>query len=399
VFRHTRRQFIYGSTAALASLSAGRSLWAKDQPIKLPKPESCGVDHIVVAMAENRSFDHLLGWLPGADGRQAGLVYTDRNGAAFETYPLAPDFQGCTHPDPDHSYSGGRIEYNERACDGWLRAGTNDQYAIGYYRQEDLPFLGKAAPDWTVCSRYFSSVMAPTYPNRIYQHAGVTDRLDDSLALSTLPTIWDRIAAAGLDGRYYFSDIPFIALWGTKYAGITRPYVDFLADCASGNLPQVSFVDPPFAGEEAGTSSDYHPHGDVRAGESWLNATYSAVTTGAAWDRTVLVINFDEWGGFFDHVPPPFATDVRAEFELRGFRVPCVVVSPFARRGFIADGVYDHTSVLRMIEWRFGLPPLSTRDAGANNLAEVLDFKTKLKDLAAPPDYAVPPFVSPLCPV
>ncbi len=300
--RHTRREFIYGSAATLAAFSAGRTTAFGAPRNRLPKPRKSGIDHIVVAMAENRSFDHLLGWLPGADGRQAGLVFTDISGAAFETHPLAPDFQGCGHPDPDHSFQGGRIEYNERACDGWLRAGSNDEYAIGYYRQQDLPFLGKAAPDWTVCNRYFSAIMAPTYPNRIYQHAGVTDRLDDSTTLSTLPTIWDRLADAGLEGRYYFSDLPFIALWGAKYAGITRPSAEFLADCASGNLPEVSFVDPPFAGEEIGTSSDYHPHGDVRAGESWLYQTYRAVTTSPNWARTVLVINFDEWGGFFDHV-------------------------------------------------------------------------------------------------
>jgi phospholipase C len=394
--RFTRRQFIYGSTAALTAFSAGRSpLWAAGRRQKLPRPRKSGIDHIVVAMVSNRSFDHILGWLPGANGQQAGLIYTDRSGAAFETYPLVPDFQGCGHPDPDHSFRGGREEYNDRRCDGWLRAGANDVYAIGYYRQEDLPFLGKAAPDWTVCSRYFSAIMAPTYPNRIYQHAGVTDRLDDSTTLSTLPTIWDRIADEGRQGRYYFSDIPFLALWGTKYDGISRPYAEFLADCASGNLPEVAFVDPPFAGEEQGTSSDYHPHGDIRAGESWLYETYKAITTGADWEHTVLVINFDEWGGFFEHVPPPFTTDIDPFLELRGFRVPCLVVAPMARRSFIADGIYDHTSVLRMIEWRWDLPPLSTRDANADNLAEVLDFKNK--DLSVPPDYLVPPFVSPSC--
>jgi phospholipase C len=393
----TRRQFLYGSTAALASFSAGGSfLLAKPKP-RLPKPGKSGIDHIVVAMMENRSFDHILGWLPGADGMQAGLVYTDSGGAAFETYPLAPDFQGCGHPDPDHSWDGGRVEYNGGACDGWLRAGTNDQYAIGYYRQEDLPFLGHAARDWTVCSRYFAPIMAPTYPNRIYQHAAVTDRLDDSLTLSTLPTIWDRLADGGRQGRYYFSDIPFIALWGTRYADITKDYGTFLADCAAGTLPDVAFVDPPFAGEAEGISSDDHPHGDVRAGEAWLYQTYRAVTTGAAWDRTVLVINFDEWGGFFEHVPPSEAPDVDPAFQLRGFRVPCLVVAPMARRGYVADDVYDHTSVLKMIEWRFDLQALSTRDAAANNLAEALDFKTK--DAAAPPTYDVPPFVSAPCPV
>jgi phospholipase C len=393
----TRRQFLYGSAAALGSLSLGQSvLWAdRGGRTRLPKPEQSGIKHVVVVMMENRSFDHLLGWLPGADGRQAGLVYTDSQGATFETYPLAPDFQGCGHPDPDHSYDGGRVEYDDGRCDGWLRAGTNDRYVIGYYTQADLPFLGKAAPDWTVCSRYFAPIMAPTYPNRIYQHAAVTDRLDDSLGLSTLPTIWDRLADAGLQGRYYFSDNPFLALWGPKYVPITRPYSQFVQDCAAGTLPEVAFVDPPFAGEDAGTSSDDHPHGDVRAGESWLYQTYRAVTTGRDWKHTVMVINFDEWGGFFEHIPPQEAPDVDPTLSLRGFRVPCVIVSPFSARGTIDQGVYDHTSILKMIEWRWSLPALSVRDAAANNLAEALDF-THLRHRA--PDYIVPPFVSVACP-
>ena len=392
----TRRQFLYSSAATLGSLAAGRSLlWADSGKPGLPKPDKSGIKHIVVAMMENRSFDHFLGWLPGADGRQAGLVYTDSLGNVFETHPLTPDFQGCAHPDPDHSYEGGRIEYDNGLCDGWLRAGTNDAYAIGYYTQNDLPFLGQAAPDWTVCDRYFAPVMAPTYPNRIYQHAAVTDRVDNSLSLSTLPTIWDRLAQAGLRGRYYFSDIPFIALWGQRYASITRTYDQFLQDCASGDLPEVAFVDPPFYSEESGTSSDDHPHGDIRAGEWWLSQTYRAVTTGRDWKHTVLVINFDEWGGFFDHVPPSEAPDVDPALALRGFRVPCLLVSPFSAPGAIAHGVYDHTSVLKMIEWRWGLPPLSARDAAANNLAEALDFNRVRHDV---PDYTVPFFDSAECP-
>ncbi len=392
---YTRRQFVVGSAAALGALSStGRSLlWAAPRK-KLPKPEKSGIRHVVVVMMENRSFDHLLGWLPGADGRQAGLVYTDSQGMTFPTYPLAPDYQGCGHLDPDHSYDGGRIEYDNGACDGWLRA-ANDRYAIGYYTQNDLPFLGKAAPDWTVCSRYFAPIMAPTYPNRIYQHSAVTDRLDDSLSLCTLPTIWDRLADAGVSGRYYFSDNPFLALWGVKYLPIMRPYAEFLADCAAGTLPAVSYVDPPFLGEDTGTSSDDHPHGDIRAGESWLYRTYRAVTTGLDWQHTVMVINFDEWGGFFEHIAPEEAPDVNPAYALRGFRVPCVLVSPFAAPGAIVQDTFDHTSVLKMIEWRWDLPPLSVRDAAANNLADALDFKLH-RHIA--PDYVVPPFVSAACP-
>jgi len=118
-------------------------------------------------MMENRSFDHFLGWVPGADGKQAGLTYTDKAGAAHATFPLAPDFQGCSYHDPDHSYDGARVEWSNGACDGWLRA--NDLWSIGYYRQQDLPFLGKVAPAFTTCDRFFASFLGPTFPNRMYR--------------------------------------------------------------------------------------------------------------------------------------------------------------------------------------------------------------------------------------
>jgi phospholipase C len=394
----SRRQFLYSSAAAIGSLSLGRSLSWADQaarPARLPRPEKSGIEHVVVAMMENRSFDHLLGWLPGSDGRQAGLVYRDSQGRAFKTHPLAPDFQGCGHSDPDHSYDGSRVAYNGGRCDGWLRAGANDLYSIGYYTRRDLPFLGKAALDWTVCSRYFAPILGPTYPNRLYQHAAVTDRLDDSLSPTTLLTIWDRLNDAGLDGRYYHSDTSFLDLWGVKYTSIQQSYDQFLQDCASGDLPQVAFVDPPLKGESAGTSSDDHPHGDIRAGEWWLYQTYRAVTTSPEWKRTVLIINFDEWGGFFDHVVPSAAPDVDPAYELRGFRVPCLIISPFSAPGAIVREVYDHTSILKMIEWRWDLPALSIRDAAANNLATALDFSVARHRVR---DYAVPEFTSVACP-
>jgi phospholipase C len=234
-----------------------------------------GIEHIVLVTMENRSFDHFLGWLPGANGQQAGLSYTDKAGTAHSTYPLTPDYQGCGYADPDHTYQGGRVQYDNGACDGWLRAGTNDLFPIGYYTKPDLAFLGNAAPAWTTCDHYFAAIMAPTYPNRIYQHAAQTDRLEDSLLpSSTLPTIWDRLAEGGVEGRYYFSDIPFLAFWGAKYVSIARPALEFFIECAFGLLPPVSFVDPRFLGEAEGPSGDDHPHGNVRDGEAFLNAGY-----------------------------------------------------------------------------------------------------------------------------
>ncbi|GAA2165180.1 hypothetical protein GCM10009845_22130 [Pedococcus bigeumensis] len=344
---------------------------------------------------ENRSFDHYLGWLPGARGKQAGLTYIDRYGVPHGTHHLK-DYQGCAHPDPDHSFEGGRVEYNDGRCDGWLKAGDNDTFAIGYYTDADLAFYGKAARDWTVCDNCFSAILAETYPNRFYQHAAQTDRIHNSTDIATMPTIWDRLAAAGVKGTYYFYDTPFTALWGSKYLDISKPYPQFLADAKAGTLPAVSFVDPKFLDEGTGSSADDHPHADIRAGQYFLDQVYDAVTSGPGWDKTVLVVNYDEWGGFYDHVAPTTAPDVHPEWGMRGFRVPCLVVSPLARRGYVAKNVYDHTSVLKMIEWRWNLPALTPRDAAARNLAEVLDFTTAPNTKV--PRYAVPPFVGAPCP-
>ncbi len=393
----TRRSFLAGSLAGLASctLDRGRDDGQLESLIRRPRPDRSKIKHVVVVMMENRSFDHFLGWHPTADGMQEGLLYPDGAGGFQPTFPLAPDYQGCAYADPDHSYEGGRVTFNNGACDGWLLANP-DPFSIGYYQQADLPFLGKAALDWTLCDRYFAAIMAPTFPNKIYQHCATTDRLENTLAQSTLPTIWDLLAAKGVRGNYYYSDFPFLSLWGTKYAGITRQYSQFLADCASGDLPQVSFVDPPFAGEELGTSGDDHPHGDIREGEAFLARTYHALVSSPEWKHTVLVINFDEWGGFFDHVPPGTAPDLHPSLEQRGFRVPCIVASPYARRNFVTSNVYDHASVLKMIENLYDLPSLTPRDAAANDLGEVLDLSSAN---ATAPRYDVPDFSSPLCPL
>src|SRR5213596_1830724 len=404
----SRRRFLTTAASAAGGIALGCSDGSIVAPPRaqligdlLPDPATSGIEHVIVFMMENRSFDHFLGWLPDADGEQAGLTYVDAAGVSHSTFPLAPDFQGCSYNDPDHSYTGGRVEYNNGACDGWLRA--NDVFSIGYYRQEDLPFLGRAVLDWRSFDRYFCAILGPTFPNRIYQHAGQTDRIENSTAISQLPTIWDRLSARGLVGRYYYGDLPFLGLWGAKYVPISRPLDAFYADCAAGTLPHVAFVDGSFAQELTGTGADDHPYCDVRAGEAMMNRIYAAVTQSPAWSRTVLVINFDEWGGFFDHVPPSVAPIPPADQAAgnadgrRGFRTPTLLISPFARRAHTSHVLYDHTSVLRMIEWRWDLQPLTVRDATANNLADELDF-TQV-DPAPPPVYSVPEVIGAFCPV
>jgi phospholipase C len=399
-------QSFYVALLAFGLILTSFGLAAHGQTNSLPPPDAAGFEHVVVVMMENRSFDHFFGWLPGANGQQAGLIFKDSAGASHTTHALAPDYQGCPFLDPGHSYTDGRVQYHGGAADGWLFNGSdasstnpnqaNDIFAIGYYGQSDLAFLGAAGPAFTVCDNYFCGIMAETYPNRFYMHAAQTDRLVNGSATSTLPTIWSRLEEKGLSGRYYFSDLPFLALWGTRYANISKPFSQFLVDAAAGTLPNVAYIDPRFEDEGSGTSGDDHPHADIRDGEVFLNQIYDALRNSPNWSKTVLIINYDEWGGFFDHVPPPLAPIPTASAAAGdtdgrlGFRVPCVVISPYAQRGVVAHGLYDHTSILKMIEWRFGLPPLTVRDRTANNLADVLNF--------AHPDTAAPAFTVPTGP-
>jgi phospholipase C len=409
-----RRDFLRGaagvSGGALFRRLGGTALHAAgSRDLSLPPPSRSGIEHVVVVTMENRSFDHLMGWLPNADGQQAGLTYVDAAGVAHPTHALAPDDTGCGHPDPDHSYGGGRVQYDGGAMDGFLRSGSNDDFAIGYYVEADQPFYSALARNYTALDRYFCSFLGPTFPNRIFLHAAQTDRLGNTPQLATVPTIWDRLAAKHVSARYYYSNLPFLGLWGTKYLSISSPYAQFLADAASGALPAVSFVDPRYTVLDDGTGNDDHPHADIRAGDAFLAEAFHAAATGPGWPNTVLIVNFDEWGGFFDRVAPPRAAapnaidpDIVGGRTLLGFRVPTVVASPFTRG--TADNpqvnslLFDHTSVLKLIEWRWKLEPLTARDASGDiqNLALALQFDNPSTDVPALPQ-PVPPAPQP-CP-
>jgi phospholipase C len=387
-----RRELVKGALLASGAAMTGAS-WLFDKAYaralpELPISANSGVDHIVVVTMENRSFDHFMGWLDNADGQQEDLSYRDKQGVLHPTHSLSGDFTGCPHPDPDHSYDGGRIEYANGQMDGFLRAGTNDEYSIGYYGDDDIPFYASLAEHYTTCDRYFPSILGPTFPNRMFLHAAQTDRLSNTVTPTALPTIWDRLIAAGVSAKYYFSNLPFLGLWGPKYVGIAHLYQEFLNDAQSGNLPAVSFVDPIYTILDDGTGNDDHPHADIRRGDRFLYDVFEAVAHGPGWSKTVLVINFDEWGGFFDHVKPPRAAaanladpDMVGGKTLLGIRVPTVVASPFSAGRpddpRISSLVFDHTSVLKLIEWRWGLAPLTPRDASNDikNLAYALNFE------------------------
>ena len=392
--RISRRSFLRAAGAAgVVAATGGMEAFSRVSPVRatgpLPPPGMSGIEHIVVVVMENRSFDHFLGWVPGATGQQAGLTYLDDSGLPHPTHRLTNTWTGCGFNDPDHSYDGARIQYDNGLLDGFRR-GANDDYALGYYTADDIPFHAALVKQFAIADHWFASFLGPTFPNRMYTHAAGTDRIDNNLpveggtSFSTMPTIWDNLAAAGVSANYYFNDEPFLGLWGTKYLEIARPAAAFFAQAATGTLPHYSYLDPGFVDEESGSSFDDHPHADIRRGEAWLGKVVNALIASPCWPNTVLIITYDEWGGFFDTVAPPVLpadnttslTGEPAVFDHNkaGFRVPAYVISPFSPVGGIATNTYDHTSILKMVEWRFGLPSLTPRDAAANNIAEVLDF-------------------------
>jgi phospholipase C len=403
---HTRRDFLK-RTAVTAGLTAGMGLVLdpgtvvaeaarRQREVALPSPRNLPIDTFVVLMMENRSFDHYLGWLPGADGRQAGLEFTDAQGVTHATHRLKDQFQGCGFLDPDHSWQGGRTELDGGKMDGFLRA-ASDVFSIGYYEQADLPFTPYMAQTFTAFDRFFCSLLSSTYPNREYMHAGQSyGKIDNSMPSGDgFPdtTIFNALAQAGVSNQYYYTDIPVSALWGS--AGIKRSsqVQTFYEQAAAGTLPALSFVDPSFNGEDQGTSGDEHPLGDVRVGQAFVADVVHAFMESPQYKRGALFVVYDEWGGFFDHVVPPRVPDLRSsrnlnqDFGQMGFRIPAVTVSPYARRGHVDHSIYGFESILKMIRYRYGLSPLTPRDLYANNIAAAFDFDT--------PDYEVPALPTP----
>jgi phospholipase C len=409
-----RREFLQRTalTAGLAGLAGilpadtlvAQAARKQTRVAALPSPRNMPIDTFVVLMNENRSFDHYLGWLPNADGRQAGLSYVDLQGQTHSTRPLAPDWQGCGHPDPDHSWDGGRIQLAGGTCDGFLKSG-NDEFAISYYKDGDLGFIQNAAKTFTTFDRFHCSLMGSTLPNREYMHAAQSyGQRDNALPPQTQyktgfpdTTIFAALKKAGVPNRYFFSDVPVSALWGLPGLLRSGSVAEYYARAATGTLPHVSFVDPGFGGsvgEGPGLSADEHPHGDVRAGQAFMSDVVHAFMESPQWKRGALFIVYDEWGGFFDHVAPPRVPDLRnsaninEDYGLMGFRIPAIAISPYVQRQHVEHSIYGFESILKMIEYRFGLKPLNPRDAYANNIANSFDFVSK-------PRLDVPPLPHP----
>lgn len=410
-----------GATAALGPALAGcvpgssgegreyfPSVLPRGSILDLPASEA-PIDHVVVLMMENRSFDHYLGWLNGDEGylergmanfgasfaidARQDLTYPTPDGSSASTYSLGggtspAGWRGCGFEDPGHGWNAGRAQRDG----GFLADGSNnDMFALGYQEAADLPLHARMVRRFTTFDRYHCSVLGPTQPNRRYLHSAQSGGYKNNyLPIAELghqwDTIWDRLRAAGVSCRSYSPDLPSLAFWGLRMAPILSPIDQYFEACSAGNLPSVTFLDPPYL---PWWQADDHPLADPAAGQRFMRDTFRAFVESPHWESGLFVLTYDEWGGFFDHVAPPVLPDLLASaddqenFGQAGFRVPTVLASPYARPGYVDHRTYDHTSILRFLEWRFlGAPAegpgggagwsLTPRDRNANNIGASL---------------------------
>ena len=363
------------------------------------------IEHVIVLMQENRSFDHYFGTLSGVRGfgDPSGLF---RQGSylPFRLYSDPPGRDGECLNDISHTWPVQHQSWNGGAMDGFLSAhlaadGPEDgPVTMGYYTRDDLPFYYALADAFTVCDGYFSSVIGPTDPNRLMAMSATIDpegvaggpvvetfpRREEHFGTLHWETMPGRLTEAGVRWKMYnarlteleLSPLPYfreftdlLSVRGIELIarGLKPSYPDdFQADVEAGTLPSVSWIMPPLAQCE-------HPAAPPAWGEHLLHEVLSALVTHPdVWERTVLFVVHDENGGFFDHVPPVVAPEgtpgewlspavlpaaaggVRGPVGL-GFRTACLVISPFSRGGYVYSDVLDHTSVLRFIETRFGV--------------------------------------------
>ncbi|MCA1652519.1 MAG: hypothetical protein LC753_20390, partial [Acidobacteria bacterium] len=361
------------------------------------------IEHVVVLMLENRSFDHVLGSLRAERAEIDGVMPHMWNpGRAGEPVCVRPTTASCTRPDPRHALENVRDQLSNgnsgfvtdyHAGHPWMDPATVRQ-VMDYYTDVAMPVTYALARNYGISDRWFSSVPALTWPNRLFAHCGtsagrVTNELPDWFQLFDLDTIYDR-----LDGDWacYCDHFPQMVVvqslwrefWRSRHADDSRfrSMEQFVADCHDLGLPKYSFIEPVyFLGFDPPDNDDHAPH-DIRNGQDLIAQVYLALRESPSWTSTVLVITYDEHGGFHDHVPPPVdvpapggsdhADAEGASFDFRrlGPRVPTLLVSPFAPplsrvRPGPSSGFFDHTSLISSAAARWGFGALTGRDAAA----------------------------------
>lgn len=379
--------------------------------LTLPRDAPLGpqipIDTIVVIMLENRSFDHLLSDLPALGQPDVEVATTALTNPDSHGKPVA--FHRLTDlcfGDTNHEWDGSHLEYGGGKNDGFVLANeappgqasppavpADGERAMGFYTAAETPFLHSLATTFAIADHYHCSVLGPTWPNRDYLYAASSfGHWQNDSFNNKNPTLMNRLTEAGVDWHEYYETIP-----GTGTLGLfDTPHIDtlasFFADASAGQLAPLVLVDPDLAEKGNASNDDFHPPGDVQVGDAFLDKVVSALVASPQWKRMAVFVTFDENGGLYDHVPPPPAcapdalgpiAPATGKFDRLGFRVPLVVISPYARGHYVSHRTYDHTSIVRFVETRFLLPALTARDANADPLLDLFDFSAPR--LLAPP--------------
>jgi phospholipase C len=388
-------------------------------------------------MLENRSFDHMLGYLYADSGNTSpagqpfeGLTGTESNPAAagppvavFKIEPSTPSAYFMPGADPGEGYLAtndqlfgstagpggpGQAATNEgfvtnfgytlswEGREGWsIGPGTKAGDIMGCFTPAALPVLAGLARGYAVCDHWFSSAPTETMPNRAFACTGTSQgHMDDKTLTFTSPSIFGLLSRHQLGWAIYGYDAQ--PLMKSTFTDITNApaanfgvFTDFTAAAAAGTLPAFTFLEPSWGS----TGNSQHPNYDVALGEQLIHDVYQALRSGPGWPQTLLVLTYDEHGGCYDHVPPPAtatppdddAGEFGFDFTRFGVRVPAVLVSPLIPAGTVfrvpAGSVpLDHTSILKTVEQRWGLPSLTARDAAAPGFGGVLSLPTPRTD-------------------
>jgi phospholipase C len=419
ITRRTLLRGAAGGAALLAGAGAGLPAWARPvasaaagirQPNSLPfpnlpagHPSMPKIEHIVVLMMENHSFDNLLGMVPyQVPGREKLDGLTRRKGRLTN---FNPDGHGhrlhashATSPcqldgHPGQDWNSSHISYANGKNSGFVEA--SGPIAMRFWDQSDLPFTYSLAKHFPIGERYFCSALAQTYPNRRFLLAATSSGTVSTDAAGLLPsaangTIFDRLDAHGISWHIYFQNVPSALILpnfrnNPSQAARTSPIAQFYADAAAGKLPAFTMLDPNYD-----TTSEENPQ-DIQVGEEFVASVVRALVKAPTWKSTALFLNYDEHGGYYDHVPPPpaIAPDsippmlppgdttplLPGGFNRYGFRVPLFVVSPWARANYVSRVVQDHTSITAFIERKWNLPAMTFRDANAHPMTDYFNFR------------------------
>lgn len=382
------------------------------------------IDHFVVLMLENRSFDSLLGSLqPHSDafnGLQGNESNPDASGASIGVWSSTDGVPAAAIPDPDpgelfidiqQQLFGSAGPSGTPAMNGfvanYVAKGGVARDIMHFYRPNQIPALSALAGSYAVCDRWFASAPCQTWPNRFFLHTATAGGYENNSPLHfpyMMPTIFRRLEATAPAGwKIYFHDFPqsltLAGLWDR--IDHFRPFSEFLDDARQGNLPSYAFLEPRYF-PDLEWPNDMHPPHNVAYGDQLVATVYQALHASPTWGKTVFAVLFDEHGGNFDHVAPPAApppAPARAgqvfAFDRLGVRVPAVIASPWIAPGTVFRSTlpqdFDHTSIIRTLRKRFAIAgSMNARDAGAPDLESLLMLDSpsetgRLAVAAAPP--------------